>query len=177
MDKMKLATAWLGGCSGCHMSFMDLDERLLELHEKADLVFSPVLDIKEFPHGVDATLVEGAVANEDNRELLLKIRERSKLVIAFGDCAANGNVTAMRNGLDRDALLHEVYGEIGREMGRLRFTVLPLLQERVEPIHHVVHVDYFLPGCPPHADLIWFVITEMLAGREPVLTEDMLKYG
>jgi NAD-reducing hydrogenase small subunit len=177
MDKVKLATAWLGGCSGCHMSFMDLDERLLELHALADIVFSPVLDIKEFPQGVHATLVEGAVANEDNRELLLKIRARSRYVIAFGDCAASGNVTAMRNGIERDELLQSVYGDIGPELGKSRFTPLPLLEEQVDPIHRVVKVDYFLPGCPPHADLIWFVITELLAGREPILTEDMLKYG
>ncbi len=177
MDKIRLATAWLGGCSGCHMSFLDLDERLIDLHERVEVVFSPVIDIKEFPHGVDVTLVEGAVANSDNRELLLTIRERSRIVIAFGDCAVSGNVTAMRNGIERDTLLRAVYGELGAELGRTIDTPLPLLEEHVTPIHKLVTVDYFLPGCPPNADLIWYVVTELLEGREPILTEDLLKYG
>jgi NAD-reducing hydrogenase small subunit len=178
MDKkIRLATAWLGGCAGCHMSFLDLDERLIELHGAAEVVYSPIMDVKEFPHNVDATLVEGAVANSDNRELLEKIRERSAVVIAFGDCAVNGNVTAMRNGLDRDEILQAVYGQIGKELGQDLHSHLPVLQDIVEPIHKVVNIDYFLPGCPPHADLIWYVITELLEGRTPILSEDMLKYG
>jgi NAD-reducing hydrogenase small subunit len=177
MDKIKLATAWLGGCSGCHMSFLDLDERLIELSDKVDIVFSPIVDIKEFPEGVDATLVEGAVANADNLELLMKIRKRSKVVIAFGDCAVSGNVTAMRNGITRDELLKSVYGDKGSELGLNTESHLPLLLDHVNPIHKVVAIDYFLPGCPPHADLIWYVITELLEGHEPILTEDLLKYG
>ncbi len=178
MDKkIRLATAWLGGCSGCHMSFFDLDERLLELHERADLVFSPVMDIKKFPEGVDATLVEGAVANQDNRELLLTIRKNSRLVIAFGDCAVNGNVTAMRNTLDRDAILEEVYGPTGLQLGHTPFSPLPILESTVIPIHRVVDVDFHLPGCPPEADLIWNVVTQLLEGRTPTLPEDQLKYG
>ncbi len=177
MDKIRLATCWLGGCSGCHMSFLDLDERLITLHEQAEVVFSPIMDIKEFPADVDATLVEGAVANSDNRELLIRARENSKVLVAFGDCAVTGNVTAMRNGLDRDAMLKAVYGEIGPQLGRTPYSPLPILQEAVEPIHKVVPIDYFLPGCPPHADLIWHVVTELLEGREPILTEDLLRYG
>lgn len=177
VQKMKLATAWLGGCSGCHMSFLDLDERLLELHERADLVYSPLMDIKIFPENVDATLVEGAVANEDNRELLVRIRRNSKLVLAFGDCAVTGNVTAMRNTLDRDELLRDVYGKDGSGMSSAPSSPLPVLEPLVTPIHHVVHIDAFLPGCPPDADLIWHVLTELLAGRVPILPEDMLRYG
>ena len=177
MDKIRLATAWLGGCSGCHMSFLDLDERLIELNIRAEIVFSPLMDVKKFPSNVDVVLVEGAVANSDNRELLMQIRERSRFLIAFGDCAVTGNVTAMRNGLDRDELLRQVYGEIGKEMGKQEYTPLPLLEETVQPIGKVVDVDFHLPGCPPHADLIWYVITELLDGRTPILTEERLNYG
>ncbi len=177
MGEIRIATAWLGGCSGCHMSFLDLDERLIELAGKAKVVYSPVVDIKEFPENVDVALVEGAVANSDNLELLHMIRSRSRLLVAFGDCAVAGNVTAMRNGIERDALLKEVYGEIGAELGRTAHTPMPLLEESVRPLDKVVQVDAYLPGCPPHADLIWFVITELLEGRTPTLTTDQLNYG
>ena len=108
--KVRLATVWLGGCSGCHMSFLDTDEWLFELAERAELVYSPLVDVKEFPAHVDVTLVEGAVANEDNRELALTVRASSKLVVSFGDCAVSGNVTAMRNATGGPAeMLQRVY--------------------------------------------------------------------
>jgi coenzyme F420-reducing hydrogenase gamma subunit len=94
VSKPRVATVWLSGCAGCHMSFLDLDEWLFELAQAVDIVYSPIADVKEFPEGVDVTLVEGAVANADNLELLLQLRERSKLVVAFGDCAVHGNVSA-----------------------------------------------------------------------------------
>jgi coenzyme F420-reducing hydrogenase gamma subunit len=110
VSKPRLATVWLAGCSGCHMSFLDLDEWLIELAEAVDLVYSPIADVKEFPEGVDITLVEGAVANADNLELLKTVRERSKIVISFGDCAVHGNVSAMRNPLgDPGVLVAEAY--------------------------------------------------------------------
>ena len=177
MDKITLATASLGGCSGCHMSFLDLDERLMELQTRADIVFTPLMDIKRFPDRVDVTLVEGAVANSDNRAFLMQLRERSRVVIAFGDCAVTGNVTAMRNGIDRVELLRHVYGDVGRELGMQQYTLLPLLAETVQPIGKVAVIDFFLPGCPPHADLIWYVLTELLEGRQPILTEERLNYG
>src|SRR5690348_6825749 len=99
MDRLKLATVWLGGCSGCHMSFLDLDEFLIDLAEKADIVYSPVVDTKEYPDGVDVVLIEGAVASVEHAEHLRAIRERSKLLVSFGDCAVTGNVTSLRNPL------------------------------------------------------------------------------
>src|SRR5215831_3602257 len=97
MDRLKVATAWLGGCSGCHMSFLDLDEALIDLVTQIDLVYSPVVDVKEYPENVDLCLIEGAVCNEDNLEILRKIRSRTRLVVAFGDCAVTANVPAIRN--------------------------------------------------------------------------------
>src|SRR5262249_36671373 len=97
MDRLKLATVWLGGCSGCHMSFLDLDEWLIDLPEHADLVYSPFIDVKEYPEGVDVVLVEGAVANEDNLQLIERVRRNTKVLVSFGDCAVTGNVTALRN--------------------------------------------------------------------------------
>lgn len=166
-QKIRLATAWLGGCSGCHMSLLDLDELLITLQGKADLVYSPIADIKEYPENVDVALVEGAVANMDNLELLTQIRAKTKFLIAFGDCAVTGNVTSMRNKLGVDDLLTKVYHEgpgkhpKGGEADR----VMPRLLDKVVPLHHVVPIDAFLPGCPPDAQRIWKAVSALLEGR------------
>jgi len=177
--KPRIATAWLGGCSGCHMSFVDLDERLIEIAPLVDLVYSPIMDVKEFPEDVDATLVEGAVANEQNLHELLKIRERSKILVSFGDCAVTGNVTAMRNPLRKaEPVLKRAYIENADVTPRRPSEpgIVPMLLDRVRPVHEVVPVDLFLPGCPPSADLIHHVLTELVAGRMPDL-RDQLRYG
>jgi NAD-reducing hydrogenase small subunit len=161
------------------MSFVDLDERLIEIAPLIDLVFSPIMDVKEFPKDVDATLVEGAVANDENLHQLKLIRERTKILVSFGDCAVTGNVTAMRNSLRRAAPVVErayienvdLFPRRPAEPG-----VVPVLLDRVQPVHEVVEVDVFLPGCPPSADLIHFVLTELVAGRTPDLG-GRLKYG
>ena len=177
--KPRIATAWLGGCSGCHMSFVDMDERLIDLAPLIDLVYSPIMDVKEFPRDVDATLVEGAVANDENLHQLKLIRERTKVLVSFGDCAVTGNVTAMRNPLRRaEAVLKRAYIE-NVDINPRRPAdpgIVPVLLDRVRPVHEVVPVDVFLPGCPPSADLIHFVLTELVAGRIPDL-KDRLKYG
>lgn len=167
--KVRLATAWLGGCSGCHMSFLDLNERLIELAQKADLVYSPIADVKEFPEDVDVTLVEGAVANVDHLELARTIRERSKLVVSFGDCAVTGNVTSLRNRLQVEDLLTQVYheGPGKAPRGGEADAVMPALLPKVFPLHQVISVDAYIPGCPPDADRIWTAIQSLLAG-EPV---------
>jgi NAD-reducing hydrogenase small subunit len=177
--KPRLATAWLGGCSGCHMSFVDLDERLIEIAPLVDLVYSPIMDVKEFPEGVDATLVEGAVANEQNLHEIRRIRERTKILVSFGDCAVTGNVTAMRNPLRRaEAVLKRAYIELADVTPRRPSEpgIVPMLLDRVRPVHEVVPVDLYIPGCPPSADLIHFVLAELVAGRLPDL-RDQLRYG
>ncbi len=127
MSRARLATVWLAGCSGCHMSLLDLDEALFALADAVDLVYSPLADVKEFPEDVDVVLVEGAVANADNLELLHEVRRRSRTLIAFGDCATHGNVTALRNELgDPGALVAEAYREAaGRLLGQYPGVALP----------------------------------------------------
>jgi NAD-reducing hydrogenase small subunit len=178
-NKVRLATAWLGGCSGCHMSFLDLDEKLIDLAEVADLVYSPIADVKTFPENVDVTLVEGAVANVDHLELAQQIRARSRVVVSFGDCAVTGNVTSMRNRLDVDDLLTKVYregpGQVPR--GGEADKIVPALLPRVYPLHQVIPVDAFIPGCPPDPERIWTAVSALLRGDPVRLDETMRKFG
>jgi len=164
----RVATVWLGGCSGCHMSFLDMDERLLDIAAAADLVFSPILDVKIFPENVDIALVEGAVANTDHEETIRRVRERSKVLVAFGDCAVSGNVTALRNPLGTaDSVLRRVYMDDALTTPCMPMTegIVPRLLDRVRTVADCVPVDHYLPGCPPSADLIHYVLAELVAGR------------
>ena len=163
----RLATVWLGGCSGCHMSFLDLDEVLLDLLARADLVYGPLVDAKVFPEGVDVTLVEGAVANEDHLALVRAVRRRTRLLVAMGDCAVTGNVTALRNGAGGAApVLARVFRELADPGGDPPRApgILPPLLDRVLPVHQVVPVDGFLPGCPPAPADLLRVLDAALAG-------------
>jgi NAD-reducing hydrogenase small subunit len=180
MARLKLATTWLGGCSGCHMSFLDLDEFLLDLAEQADIVYSPVIDAKEFPEGVDVTLIEGAVATEDHVEHVQAIRGRSKVVISFGDCAVTGNVTSLRNPLGKaETVLRRSYLELATVDPQIPAEegIVPKLLDRVQPVHAVVPVDFYLPGCPPPADRIRAVLEDILAGRQPRLDVNQRRFG
>jgi NAD-reducing hydrogenase small subunit len=174
--KTRLATAWLGGCSGCHMSFLDLDERLLDLVKTAELVYSPLADRKGLPEGMDLILVEGAVANTDHLKLAEQIRSRSKIVVSFGDCAATGNVTSLRNRLDVEDLLATVYQEGPGKISQ-QDELLPLLLPKVLPLHQVIPVDVFIPGCPPDPERIWAAVTSLLEGSPVVLSEKMRRFG
>ncbi len=178
-NKIRLATVWLGGCSGCHMSFLDLHEKLIDLGGAVELVYSPIADVKVFPRDVDITLVEGAVANTDHLELAAKLRTNSKVVVSFGDCAVTGNVTSLRNKLNVDDLLTKVYQEgPGRApRGDDRDGVVPILTPRVYPLHQVVPVDAFVPGCPPDPDRIWTAVSALLKGEPVVLDENMRRFG
>lgn len=168
VTRPRVATVWLGGCSGCHMSLLDMDERFLELAAKMDLVYSPIMDIKTFPEGVDITLVEGAVANQDNARMLRLVRERTDVLVAFGDCAVAGNVTALRNPLGHPLpVLQRSYGSDRARTPGLAVdgAEVPPLVTKVENLRALVAVDYYLPGCPPPADLIYYVLSELVAGR------------
>jgi NAD-reducing hydrogenase small subunit len=179
MARLKLATVWLQGCSGCHMSFLDLDEWLIELAQAADIVYTPLADRKEYPEGVDVVLVEGAVANEENLRFIQLVRKRTKTLVSFGDCAVTGNVTALRNLVagGADEILRRSYLELPDLRAQVPRSPVPLLLERVQPVHAVVPVDLYLPGCPPPAALIRKVLEALLAGRPVELVGKELKFG
>ena len=176
MSKIKLATTWLDGCAGCHMSLLDVDEGLLELLEAADIVYGPLVDIKEFPEGVDVALVEGAASSEEDVELLHRIRERSRIVVALGDCAVTSNVPSMRNRFPVVQILERAYIENADAQPQTPSEGVPALLPQSRPIHSVIKVDYHLPGCPPSAALILQSLNELVAGR---LTEPgpLAKFG
>lgn len=167
MTKLRLATAWLDGCSGCHMSFLDMDERLIELSSEFDLVYSPLVDTKTFPEEVDITLVEGAVSSIDDIEKILLIRERTRFLVAMGDCAVTGNVPAMRNPFGPDAVLRRAYFDNADLQQQTPCIVVPKLLDKVRPVHEFVHIDLFLPGCPPSAATFHTVLTDLMANRIP----------
>jgi NAD-reducing hydrogenase small subunit len=176
MSKIKLATVWLDGCSGCHMSLLDVDENIALVAQKADIVYGPLVDAQEFPEGVDVTLVEGAVSSQDDWKLVNKIRQNTRILIAFGDCAVTSNVPAMRNSVPVKKLLETVYGSNGTPNSGIPTEVVPPLLKRAVPVHEVVKVDVHLPGCPPKPEVILYVIGELLEGRRPDLTS-RVKFG
>lgn len=170
MSKIRMATAWLDGCSGCHMSFLDLDELLIDIAGHVELVYSPLVDAKEFPENVDVTLVEGAVSNDDAEEKIRVMRERTKILVSFGDCAVTANVPGMRNQFRVQDVLTRGYVENATFRAKIPEMGIPHLLKLARPVHEFVDVDVFLPGCPPPTQAILFTVTELLEGRIPDLT-------
>jgi NAD-reducing hydrogenase small subunit len=168
--KVRLATTWLDGCSGCHMSFLDIDERLADLLAVADLVYGPLVDIKTFPENVDVTLVEGAVSSDEDEEKIRLIRERTAILVSFGDCAVTANVPAMRNQFKVADILNRAYVENASVWNEMPHEGVPHLLQHARPVHEFVKVDLFLPGCPPPPEAILFAVGELLEGRIPELT-------
>jgi NAD-reducing hydrogenase small subunit len=170
MTRTRLATVWLDGCSGCHMSFLDIDEKLLELTDQVDLVYSPLVDRKDFPENVDITLIEGAVSNEEDFAKIRHIRAHTRILISLGDCAVTGNVPALRNTISAASVLRRVYLDPALHNPQIPEHDVPVLLPVVRPVHSIVNVDLYVPGCPPSAKTILYVLTELLAGRTPDLT-------
>ena len=176
--KLKLATVSLAGCFGCHTSFLDIDERLLTLLELVEFDRSPLTDIKTVGR-CDIGLIEGGLCSAENVHVLREFRANCKTLIAIGACAINGGLPAQRNQRDVGQLLRDVYcAHTGTLAGSQvpNDPELPLPLNQVHPIHEVVHVDYFLPGCPPSADAIWSFLNDLLTGVTPQLGHQLMHY-
>lgn len=179
MAKVTVATDWLDVCSGCHMSLLDIDERIVTLLEAVQLTSSPITDLKHPPEeGVDVGILTGAVSNEDQEAVAKEMRERCKILIAMGDCATFGGICTMRNYFDTEEVLRRAYVETESTVNGVipRSPEIAKLLDRVKAVCEVVKVDVQLPGCAPDPDIIWFALTELLAGRMPDLSDGKLQY-
>lgn len=177
MSKVKIATDWLAGCAGCHMSLLDLDEELVEILGAVELTSSPVTDLKHPPE-CTVGIVEGAVANTANVEVLKEMREKCQILMALGDCACFGGVPTMRNFAPKEEVLKTGYVETASTVdGEVpNDPELAQLLDQVKPCDQVVKVDCYLPGCPPPASAISWALKELLAGRIPAPTGENLHY-
>lgn len=175
MNRIKLATVWLDGCSGCHMSLLDLDEGILQVAQKADLVYSPIADAQEFPEGVDVTLVEGAISSQEDLAKIHTIRARTRVLAALGDCAVTANVPSMRNTVPVSKILQTVYVAGADEHALVPTNGVPALLPQARPLHDFVKVDAHLPGCPPRPEAILALLGDLMQGRAPKLAA--VKFG
>lgn len=180
MAKAKIATTSLAGCFGCHMSILDIDERILELVELVEFHKSPIDDIKEFGERCAVGLIEGGCCNEENVKVLRDFRAHCDILISLGDCAIMGGIPAMRNAVPLEECLREAYVDgptVYNPSGEIPNDVeIPLLLNRVFPCHEVVKIDYYLPGCPPPADTIWQALVALLNGQALELPYELIKY-
>ena len=180
MDKPKVATTSLAGCFGCHMSLLDIDDRILKLIDLVDFDKSPVDDIKQFTGRCTVGLIEGGCANEENVKVLRDFRKHCDILISVGDCATMGGLPAMRNMVPLKECFEEAYlngPTVYNPSGKIPSDKeLPLLLDRVYPCHEVVKIDYHLPGCPPSADTLWEALVALLTNKPVKLPYELIKY-
>lgn len=176
-NKLKLATTSLCGCFGCHMSFLDIDERILDLVTLVEFDRSPITDIKTVGD-CDIGILEGGVCNAENVEVLREFRKHCKILVAMGACAVNGGIPAMRNSIPLKECLEESYIDgIGVANAMIPSDPeIPMLLNKVHPVHEVVKIDYFLPGCPPTGDTIWTFLTELIEGKPISFPYEQIHY-
>jgi NAD-reducing hydrogenase small subunit len=179
MGKPKVSTDWLAGCSGCHMSLLDMDERIAAVLELADLRSSPITDLKvPDESGVDVGVLEGGINNTYNEEVAIRMRKRAKILVALGDCAVFGGVPAMRNFFTIEESLRRAYIETEStdESGKIPDDPELAVPTKVHALQDIVPVDVFVPGCPPDADTIFYVLAELAQGRIPEVKGDKLHW-
>jgi NAD-reducing hydrogenase small subunit len=180
MAKPRIATTSLAGCFGCHMSLLDIDERILQLVEIIDFDKSPIDDIKKFTGRCAIGLIEGGCTHEENVEVLREFRKHCDILISFGDCATMGGIPALRNTIPIKECLDEAYVNgptVHNPSGQYpNDKEIPLMLDRVYPAHEVVKIDYFLPGCPPPADTLWEALVALLSDKPVDLPYQLVKY-
>ncbi len=179
MAKPKVATVWLEGCAGCHMSFLDLDEKLLEILPLIELTVSPITDFKDYEfREVDLGIIEGGIGNEEQLRIARKLRENSRIIMAWGDCAVFGGINTLRNWIPKNTILQRAYVDTESTVGGIIpvHEEVPPLLDRVLPVNQVITVDTYIPGCPPSPQAIAYGLTEILQGRLPVLPGEMMHF-
>jgi NAD-reducing hydrogenase small subunit len=179
MTKPKISSDWMAGCAGCHMSLLDIDERIIQIAELVDIRSTPITDLKEPDvNGVDVGILEGGVNNTANEEVAHKMRQRSKILVALGDCAVFGGVPALRNFCGIQEALQRAYidAESVDESGKIPSDPELATMTKVRALSEVVPVDVFVPGCPPDADVIFYVLAELAQGRKPELKDELLHW-
>ncbi|WP_028582677.1 NADH-quinone oxidoreductase subunit B family protein [Desulfogranum japonicum] len=167
INTLQIATIWLDGCSGCHMSLLDMDEHLEKIAHLFDMVYSPLVDSTSLPASVDLILIEGAVSSEKDLEHLMNARKSAACLVALGDCAVTGNVPSMRNSFSLSDVLATSYQKDVSANPQIPTGFVPALLEHVTPLHAHVQVDHFLPGCPPPASAIFALLSHLLQGKQP----------
>ena len=182
MSKPIVATTSLAGCFGCHMSLLDIDERILELIEQVDFDKSPIDDIKEFTQMCDIGLIEGGCCNSENVHVLKDFRKNCKILVSVGECAIMGGLPALRNNIPVKECIEEAYldGPTVKDSNPDKILPndkeLPIILDKVYPCHDIVKIDYYLPGCPPRADLIWNAVVALVTGDELKLPYEIVKF-
>jgi NAD-reducing hydrogenase small subunit len=180
MAKPRIATTSLAGCFGCHMSLLDIDERILQLAELVEFDKSPINDIKTFSSRCAVGLIEGGCCNEENVQVLRSFRQHCDVLISVGDCATMGGIPALRNMIPLKECLQEAYlhgPTVYNPSGTIpNDSEIPLLLDKVYPCHEVVKIDYFLPGCPPPADTLWEALVALLGNQPIELPYQLIKY-
>ena len=170
---MKIAIEELAGCSGCTIAVLDLHEMILDVLEKAEIVYSPVImDVKEPPEGIDVSFVTGCVRNEENKERLEKIRSRSKILVALGTCACYGGISGLSMLSSNEDILNTVYRgvETVSEDGVIPKNVPPFLY-RAFAVGDIAKIDYYITGCPPKEQFLRQIIPDLLKGDKTELSK------
>jgi F420-non-reducing hydrogenase small subunit len=186
MGKPKFAIYWAASCGGCEIAFLDIREKILDFDAAADLVFCPCVmdtkykDVEAMADGeIDVTLFNGGIRNEENLHIAKLLRQKSKVLVAFGSCAYEGCIPGLANLTTKEEILDYVYRRspsvaAGNQVLPQTRTetpagplTLPDMFEVLRPLGQVVDVDYRMPGCPPVAEQIWAVVEAALTGNLP----------
>ncbi|MDY6964876.1 MAG: oxidoreductase [Halobacteriota archaeon] len=186
MDKLKLALYWAASCGGCEIAVLDLDEKILDVTAICDIVFWPVAidikykDVEAMPDGsIDVCLFNGSIRTSENEHMAHLLREKSKVLVAFGSCAHEGCIPRLANLANRDEVFNVAYLDNPSTENKKRITpktstevkegtlTLPEFYDTVKTLDQVVDVDYYLPGCPPPVKLIANAITAIAENNLP----------
>jgi F420-non-reducing hydrogenase small subunit len=183
--KLKLAVYWAAACGGCCVSVLDVHEKLFDVVAAADLVFWPIAldikykDVEEMPDKhIDLTLFNGAIRNSENEHMAKLLRQKSKVLVAYGSCSHMGGIPGLANFSTKEDVLRRVYEECESVVNkdnvrpqpehevREGVLTLPEFYNDVRSLAQVVDVDYFLPGCPPQTERLLEVFTAIVSGAE-----------